>query len=237
MSNKKLECKFNEINLEFVILNEYLFSNTFILKGGFSLHTVMIMNRIGVTFWNIKASFYHSIRSLPPFKKVLEQEISHLKMLMKQASLYPIKVLDIGIGVGSTLEIFPKGVCIIGLDHAYGMLWKSKNRKKVVGVIGNAIHLPFQSRAIPFISAIGFTEYLSDKVSFLDEVKKIICSDGYFLVTITQPSIFNFFRHFLGHRIYSIRAEAWENLVVQRGFYCIGKSQTWLQRQYLFVRK
>ncbi|MBN2028746.1 class I SAM-dependent methyltransferase [bacterium] len=196
-----------------------------------------MMNRIGVTFWNIKASFYYSIRSLPPFKKVLKQEISHLKMLMKQASLSPMKVLDVGMGVGSTLEIFPEGARIIGLDHAYDMIWKSRDKKKVIGVVGNAQYLPFQNHVVPFVSAVGFTEYLFNKETFLDEVKRIIRSDGHFLVTIAPPGFFNFLRHFFGHRIYPIRAEAWESLVAQRGFSCIGKTRTWLQQQHLFIRK
>ncbi len=197
----------------------------------------MTMNRIGITFWNIKARFYHSIRSLPFIKKVFEQEIRNLRVLMKEASLCPTKVLDVGIGTGSTVDIFPEDAHIIGMDHAYGMLRKSVGNKKVFGVVGNANQLPFQNHAVPFISAIGFTEYLSNKTYFLDEVKRIIRSDGHFLVTITPPGFLNFLRHLLGHRIYPIRAEVWETLVVQKGFSCIGITQTWLQRQYLCVRK
>ena len=104
-------------------------------------------------------------------------------------------------------------------------------------MVGDADHLPFQNHSVSFVSAIGLTEYLSNKVLFLDEVNRIICSDGHFLVTITLPGFFNFLRNLLGHRIYPIQAEVWETMVKRRGFIYIGNVKTWLQGQYLFVKK
>ncbi len=196
-----------------------------------------MINRMAIQCWNLKAGLYHPIRSLPLLRNLLYYEIRNLKTLIKKVSFQPNPILDVGTGVGSTLGIFPDYIQIIGLDHSYAMLRGSRKRENVIGVAGDGNHLPFQNRGFSFISAIGFTEYLSDTTLFLDEVNRIIRSDGHFLVTIAPPNLFNFLRNLLGHRIHPIRAKDWESMVIKRGFICVAKSKTWLQDQYLFSKK
>jgi len=90
------------------------------------------MKRLGITFWNLKSNVYDSIRTLGPFKKVLDREVDNLKALLEEASLHPVKILDVGMGTGSTLEVFPDNARIIGMDYVYGMIRKSKIRKSVM---------------------------------------------------------------------------------------------------------
>ncbi|MCJ7813066.1 class I SAM-dependent methyltransferase, partial [bacterium] len=207
-------------------------------KWDFHIGRMMIMiNRIAMHCWNLKAGLYHPIRSLPLLRNLLCKEIRNLKMLIEKVSFQSVPVLDVGTGIGSTLGIFPDRVQVIGLDHSYVMLRKSRKRENVIGVVGDGNHLPFQKCGFSFISAIGFTEYLSDTTLFLDEINRIIRPDGHFLVTIAPPGLFNFLRNLLGHRIYPIRTEDWEAMVTRRGFACVGNCSTWLQDQYLFSKK
>jgi len=120
------------------------------------------------------------------------------------------------------------------LDRSLRMLRRSQGRSRFTGVVGEACRLPLRDGAIPLVLAVGLTEYLPDKGTFLGEVKRVLRSGGYFLVTISQPGVLNFLRNLLGNRIYPVRAKQWEVIVERKGFNCLGQGKTFLQIQYLF---
>jgi ubiquinone/menaquinone biosynthesis C-methylase UbiE len=185
--------------------------------------------------WDARAYFYHHIRYLPILWQIYNTEIKNLKMLISQETINPSFVLDIGTGTASSLKIFHSDIKIVGLDISLGMLVKALKRKNNLSALAaETSNLPIQDSVVPFISAIGLTEYISKKETFIEEVKRIIKADGYFLVTISQPGILNILRNFFGSRIYTIRNNQWETLMEKTGWIFINKTKSLFQMQYLY---
>ena len=188
-------------------------------------------------FWNFKAKFYSQGRSFFLFRWILDRETRKLKNLLANENLRPPRVLDIGVGTGLSLDVFPENMTVVGLDRSLDMMKRIPSDRVLIRVVGDAHELPFEDESISFISAIGLTEYLTDKHTFLDEVKRILSKRGYFLVTIARPNILNILRNFLGNRIYTVDFAIWERLTKNKGFICLGHAKTLLQEQFLYQIK
>jgi ubiquinone/menaquinone biosynthesis C-methylase UbiE len=185
--------------------------------------------------WNIKAAAYFWTRRLSFFRCVLDNELANLRFLIQSIpEPYPF-VIDLGTGAGSTLEIFPVHIPIIGLDRSFSMLKNAaKNRDGLSGLVGSAEHLPFRNDCVSIISAIGITEYLRDKETLINEIKRILKNEGYVLITISQPSFLNRLRNLLGNRIYPIDPECWKRMLCSAGWICVSEKGTLIQKQYLY---
>jgi len=190
---------------------------------------------MAIDIWSLKSEFYDTLRTLPLVRWILEQETEKLKTLVNGISLESSWILEVGTGTGLALEVFPEVIPIVGMDRSLRMVRKAQSKRWITGVVGKACRLPLRKGVVPFVSAVGLAEYLPDKGTFLDEVKRVLRSGGYFLVTIAPPGVLNFLRNLLVSRIYSVGAESWETTVRKRGFTCIGFEKTVLQVQYLFV--
>jgi ubiquinone/menaquinone biosynthesis C-methylase UbiE len=185
--------------------------------------------------WNVKAAVYFRFRRLPLFRRLLDSEIANLRSLLRAIPSPYQLVIDLGTGAGSTLDIFPDSVSIIGLDHSPNMSKNAvKNRHGLLGVIGSTHHLPFRKNCTSMVSAIGITEYLRDKENFVNEVQRILKNQGYVLITISQPSFLNKLRNLLGERIYPIDPERWKKMLNNAGWICLGEKSTLIQKQYLY---
>ena len=158
----------------------------------------------------------------------------NLQTLLDKADLHPRMVLDLGTGVGSSLKIYKNECTVIGIDRALSMIQKCRTLRTFTGLIGDTYCLPFRDDSVSFISAIGLTEYLKNKGLFLDEVKRILSKGGYLLVTTSPPHILNALRFLLGHRLYLVQTGAWMAMTGQRGFTCLGKDDSIIQKQFLF---
>jgi len=152
---------------------------------------------------------------------------------MDRQRLRPAVALDIGTGVGASLDIYSSGTTVIGLDRSWPMVRRGRKHARMIGIVGDALSLPFLEFSLPFISSIGLTEYLADKRAFLREVKRVLCKGGCFLVTIARPNIWNGMRHLLGHRIRTIKPDLWTVMTRNEGFICLAQARTFLQSQYL----
>ena len=183
--------------------------------------------------WSIKAPSYSGVRSLPLLRRILDREIDKLKTMIDREGICPPTVLDVGTGAGSALRIFSEDIPVVGIDRSHHMLRRIQRRGCFTGLVGEARRLPLREGAVPFVSAVGLTEYITDKEKFLFDVRRAVCSGGFFLVTIAPPRVLNTLRNILGSRIYPIRAEKWERMVGQTGFTCLRKERTLLQIQYL----
>jgi len=190
-----------------------------------------------LNIWDLKAGWYHGIHSLPLLRRISKEEIDKLKFLMTNKCLQPLTVLAIGTGTGLSLEVFPSTVSVFGMDRSKKMIKRNIRRKLFSGIVGEACCLPFEDCAVYFISALGLTEYLPDKKKFLQEVRRILCSGGHFLVTIALPGIISLLRNFLGNRIYAINTSEWESLIQTLGFEVIDREHTLFQVQYLISTK
>jgi ubiquinone/menaquinone biosynthesis C-methylase UbiE len=185
--------------------------------------------------WNVKAAIYSRFRRLPLFHRLLDSEIANLQSLLYIVPAPYRLVIDLGTGAGSTLDIFPDSISIIGLDRSPNMLKNAvKNRNGLLGVVGSAGHLPFRKDCTSMVSAIGITEYLRDKENFVDEVQRILKNEGHVLITISHPSFLNRLRSLLGERIYPIDTERWKEMLSNAGWICLGEKGTLIQKQYLY---
>ena len=168
---------------------------------------------------------------------MLDSELANLQSLVRSVPERYQFVVDLGTGAGSTLGIFPEDVPIIGLDLSLNMIQKtSEHRKGFIGVVGSACHLPFRTNCASMISAIGITEYLRDKKSLMDEIKRVLKIGGWLLTTISPPSFLNRLRNLLGNRIYPIRIEQWKEMLNKEGWICLGERSSLLQKQYLLKK-
>ncbi|MFH1941734.1 MAG: class I SAM-dependent methyltransferase [bacterium] len=183
--------------------------------------------------WDFKASFYSLVRSLPPWRTILNGEKAALKRLIKGESIQPSVVLDVGTGAGSSLDVFRWDVSIIGLDRSFRML-KRVRRGTFTGVTGDANRLPFRDGAVPFVAAVGLTEYLSDKEEFVAEMRRVLHRGGFLLVTIAPPVFWNALRNGCGNRVYPIRPENLGEMMDKWGFVPVGQDRTFMQMQYLY---
>ncbi len=149
----------------------------------------------------------------------------------------PMEMLDIGTGTGMVQRIVSENTCIFGIDKSLKMIEKNVGKNLFIKIVGEACHLPIKNNTFSLVSAIGLTEYISDKDLFLQEIKRVLLPEGYFLVTIAPPSPLNKIRNLLGNRIYAVKAEKWETLTGKKGFICIEQTQSLLQVQYLLRLK
>ena len=187
-----------------------------------------------MSLWDFKAIGYGSLRSSIFTRWILSHEMKLLKGLMDQQSLRPAVAMDIGTGVGAGLDIYSSGTIVIGLYRSWPMVRRGRKQARLIGIVGDALSLPFLEGSLPFVSSIGLTEYLSDKPAFLREVKRVLRKEGCFLVTIALPNIWNRLRCLLGHRIRMIKPHLWTVMTRDEGFVCLAQARTFLQSQYLF---
>lgn len=184
--------------------------------------------------WDIRAAFYSGVRALPIVRHIFEREIKKLKALMTREHLHPSQILDVGTGVGSSLDVFPHSIPVIGVDRSHRMLRRIRGREGLTCVVADGCVLPFRAGFISFVSAVGLTEYLPDKEKFIIEVKRILCPGGHFIVTVSPHGVLNALRNLCGSRVYPVGAEKCEAMMEGIGFACIGREKTLLQIQYIF---
>ena len=186
-----------------------------------------------INFWNLKARFYDAVRRLPWMRQIFHEEMSKLACVIDSLPQPPAKVLDLGTGTGSSLRLFRGAPFIVGVDRSLNMIKRAHRKERLSVIVGEACRLPLRKGMAPFVSAVGLTEYLPDKHTFLDEVKRVMTPGGYFLVTISPPGFFNKLRNVSGNRLYCIRTEIWEDRLQKKGFVLVLKEKTFLQMQYL----
>ena len=190
-----------------------------------------------MTLWDFKASFYHFLRSFPPFGWILQDEMRKLRRLIQKVD-GPLKiVLDMGTGAGSTLGMFPDAVRIVGVDRSFRMIRRARRMREIDAVVGEAHRLPVGSGTIPFVSTVGLTEYLQDMEGFVEEMGRVLRPGGYWLATVAPPNALNRLRNLLGHRVHVLRSEECERLFSGYGFFVVEEERSLLQRMYLLQKR
>ncbi len=119
------------------------------------------------------------------------------------------------------------------MDRSSGMI-RTLRKIPVDVVRADAQTVPFRDRAFSFVAAVGLTEYIHEKDRFVDEIRRVVRPGGLFLSTISPPGVLNSLRNLMGHRIHTIRSEAWEQLLSSKGFRVQRKSRSLIQIQFLF---
>ncbi|NLX06102.1 MAG: methyltransferase domain-containing protein [Phycisphaerae bacterium] len=89
------------------------------------------------------------------------------------------KVLDIGIGTGVSLEMYPRHCQIVGIDISEGMLSKAVQRVRETGrdnaslVIADAMNMPFPDSTFDHILISHVITVVSDPIRLLEHIKRV----------------------------------------------------------------
>lgn len=112
------------------------------------------------------------------------------KRIMEAINYLPAgsKVLDIGCGPAVyTLELLNRGLEVWGVDPAEDMISIAKERfrnsDKAHFSVGIVEKMPFQNNFFDAIIAAGLFEYLDDKKSAMDEIKRVLIPGGMLIST------------------------------------------------------
>jgi len=189
-----------------------------------------------MNLWNIKSHIY-SLRTSSFFAWILNTEKNNLRELVRKVDNIPGMILDIGTGIGHTLDILPDAKQIICLDRSVGMLNKVNHKKQLnLKLAADAFYLPFKDNSFSFVSCIGVSEYLTNLIFLYLEVNRILKDNGYFLTTISPPKLWNGLRRFSGNRLYTVSAKFAQDTAHNTGFEEMGKLHSLMQCQYLFKK-
>jgi len=183
--------------------------------------------------WDIKAFGYHGARRLPGIRRILDAEIRNLRSLIGRMPEFPGPAADAGTGAGSTLCVFPESIRPVCMDRSVPMLVRAMRRRAVQAVAGDLRRLPFRKNGLGFLSAIGVCEYLPEPLDFPSEAALVLKPGAYLLVTVPRPGIWTLPRNLLGHRLHTVRQDAWEKALIGAGFTITARESSLFQIQYL----
>jgi SAM-dependent methyltransferase len=187
-----------------------------------------------MNLWNIKSAFYQFARNLPFLKWILNAERRNLTALVALIPSKPERILDIGSGAGSTLDLLPTASLCVATDASFAMLGRvSSNMRHVIPVCADGLHMPLKNHTCEFVSCIGVSEYIGDTSLLMQEMIRILKPDGYLLITIAQPNVFNLLRLFLGHKLHLIQPKRMEHLLNKQNLYVLEHRTSLMQSQYL----
>ena len=190
--------------------------------------------------WNIQSSFYHLFRHNPLSVRILQQENEAVRQLLTSISDQPLKRgLDIGSGRGNSLELIPAGTARwVAIDYSRGMVGGGRNKFPGVRfVVGDTLQLPFKDENFDLILCVGVSEYLRNLENLLKQMWQLLKPGGFGVLTISPPTVLNFFRWMIGHRIFPAREADLEKNLIHIPLTIKAKNHTVLQVQYLLMKE
>jgi len=165
---------------------------------------------------------------------ILDSEIRNCRALWSRVPDNPGRILDVGTGAGSSLDLFPAEVTVIAVDASARMLRRARGRRPGLHAVqADACALPFRDGSFQVASAIGLTEYLADVKAFLKEIGRVTGQDGYFLSTLARKNLLNRMRNLLGNRLYLKRTDQWKDDAASAGWKVEAEVASLLQSQQL----
>jgi len=95
-----------------------------------------------------------------------------------------VRILDIGCGTGNFLaQLHQTSHKLVGLDISAGMLAKAREKAADVFLVeGDASSMPFSDCSFDAVYCILVLHHISDKMKFLQEVHRILRSNGRFVI-------------------------------------------------------
>jgi len=101
------------------------------------------------------------------------------------------KVLDVGIGTGLSLDLYPRHCKVIGIDISEGMLGKANERIDQYQydfaslAVADALHLPFADGSFDHIFVTHVITVVSDPVRLIEEMRRV-CKVGGKIVIVNH---------------------------------------------------
>ena len=187
--------------------------------------------------WKIQSSFYHLLRRNPLSAFILRRENEGIRFLLKD--LKAKSVLDIGCGRGNSLDLLSNfNAFLIAVDHASGMVHKNKKSYPGINfVTADAQFLPFRIDSFNLISCIGLFEYVKEWQVLLQEIDCLLRAGDHAIITLSPPSLLNWLRLILGHRIFSGTEAKLSDYLSATSLKVIQRNKTLIQLQFLLKKE
>lgn len=138
--------------------------------------------------------FYDRIS--PFYELLFPDHLSHIRTMAAAVSEefpadYRIKVLDIACGTGAlSRRLEERGFCVTGLDFSFQSLCRLNQTTRTIRLIqADASALPFGSASFHVVTCMGAWRHFSEPQRVLDEIRRVLCADGVFLVGYFPPKL------------------------------------------------
>ncbi len=101
------------------------------------------------------------------------------------------RILDVGIGTGLSLDLYPQHCRVTGIDISEGMLAKAAKRIEQYGyafadlAVADALHLPFADAAFDHVFVTHVITVVSDPVRLVEEMRRV-CKVGGKIVIVNH---------------------------------------------------
>lgn len=138
--------------------------------------------------------FYDRIS--PFYELLFKDHLSHIRTvataLSEELSVeHRINVLDLACGTGAlSRQLEKQGLCITGLDFSFQSLCRLKQSTESIRLIqADASALPFRSASFHVVTCMGAWRHFADPQRVLDEICRVLRSDGIFFVGYFPPKL------------------------------------------------
>jgi phosphatidylethanolamine/phosphatidyl-N-methylethanolamine N-methyltransferase len=127
--------------------------------------------------YNIQSKFYDAIAARLVHRR---QSSAIARMGIKPGDT----VLDIGVGTGVSLSVYPKDCRVVGVDLSEGMLGKAHKRVERLGlkdrslVLADAMFMPFADQSFDFVMISLVVTVVSDPVRLMENIKRVTKPDA-----------------------------------------------------------
>jgi phosphatidylethanolamine/phosphatidyl-N-methylethanolamine N-methyltransferase len=134
------------------------------------------------TIYDVWAHFYDLIW-LPIVHRRSRKALEHMELKPGD------KVLDVGIGTGLALSVYPNYVSVTGIDLSEGMLQKARKRMQEKGMdsvhlaLANALELPFEENGFDQVVLSHVVTVVSDPIELIKETKRVTKPGGKIIIT------------------------------------------------------
>lgn len=122
--------------------------------------------------YNLQSLFYDRVAA----KMVRRRQSNAMsRMAIREGD----KVLDIGVGTGLSLSLYPRGCRVVGIDISEGMLGKAGERIRDGGLghaslaLADAMDMPFADSTFDHILVSHVITVVSDPKRLLDQIKRV----------------------------------------------------------------
>jgi ubiquinone/menaquinone biosynthesis C-methylase UbiE len=136
-------------------------------------------------------------RVSPYYELLFTDHLSHIQRMAAAVSeKFPagkqrIKVLDMACGTGAlTRRLEERGFCVTGLDFSFQSLRRLNQTTRAIRLTqADAAALPFSPASFDVITCMGAWRHFPEPQRVLDEIRRVLCPDGVFLVGYFPPKL------------------------------------------------
>lgn len=186
--------------------------------------------------WNSRARFYHKFRRVFPVNRIYDEERYEIQGLMKMIPRGRGLLLDLGTGIGDSLDLLDGDFRKILLDSSLSMLSRAEVLDSEHKVIGRLEQLPVRNQSCDVITCIGVSEYVPGKALMFRQVFRALKPGGFALFTFSPKTWYSRLRNLLGKRIYPLSGSTAHDLIAAQGFFIVRVTKTRMQSQYLLQK-